>query len=69
MEKIITYLEQQLAEAYKIHNEEKRKEDKTKAYQSLVKIVMLEEMIENIKKEGQRNATLFLIRSNGFYLV
>lgn len=49
---IITYLEQELAEAYKIHNEEKMKKDKTKAYQSLVKIVMLEEMIENIKKEG-----------------
>lgn len=48
-EEIITYLETELAEAYKEHNEEKVKEDKAKAYHSLVKIVMLEQIIEDIK--------------------
>lgn len=48
-EEILNYLEEQLAEAYKWHNETKRNEDKGDAYASLVKIVMLEEIIENIK--------------------
>ncbi len=48
-EEIINYLETELAEAYKEHNEEKVKEDKTKAYASLVKIVMLEKILEDIK--------------------
>lgn len=46
---IIAYLESELAEAYKEHNETKRDEDKTKAYSSLVKIVMLEQILEDIK--------------------
>lgn len=48
-EEIMAYLEKELAEAYAIHNEEKTKEDKSKAYTSLVKIVMLEQIIEDIK--------------------
>jgi hypothetical protein len=46
---ILAYLETQLAEAYKEHNETKKNEDKQKAYSSLVKIVMLEQIIEDIK--------------------
>lgn len=49
-EEIIAYLEAELAEAYKMHNETKRNEDKGDAYASLVRIVMLEEILENIKK-------------------
>ena len=48
-EEILNYLETQLAEAYQWHNESKRNEDKGDAYASLVRIVMLEEIIENIK--------------------
>lgn len=48
-EEIKDYLEKELAEAYKVHNEEKIKEDKTKAFTSLVKIVMLEQILEDIK--------------------
>ena len=48
-EEIIAYLEAELAEAYKVHNEEKRKEDKSKAFISLIGIVMLEEILEKIK--------------------
>lgn len=48
-EEIIAYLEAQLEEAYKVHNETKRVADKAKAYASLVKIVMLEEILEEIK--------------------
>lgn len=48
-EEIIAYLEAELAEAYKVHNEEKVKEDKSKAYHSLVRIVMLEDILEKIK--------------------
>lgn len=46
---IIAYLESQLEEAYKVHNETKKDKDKAKAYSSLVKIVMLEEILEDIK--------------------
>ena len=49
-EEILNYLETKLAEAYKWHNESKRKEDKGDAYASLVRIVMLEEILEDIKK-------------------
>lgn len=48
-EEVIAYLEAELKEAYKVHNEEKMKENKAKAYQSLVKIVMLEQILEDIK--------------------
>ena len=48
-EEIKAYLEAELTEAYKEHNEEKVKEDKSKAFTSLVKIVVLEQIIEDIK--------------------
>lgn len=46
---IIAYLEAELAKAYEHHNETKRNKDKGDAYASLVRIVMLEEILENIK--------------------
>ena len=49
-EAIIAYLEAELEKAYAWHNESKRDEDKGDAYASLVRIVMLEEILENIKK-------------------
>lgn len=49
VEEIIAYLEAQLEEAYEWHNKSKRDEDKGDAYASLVRIVMLEEILENIK--------------------
>ena len=48
-EEIRAYLKAELAEAYKEHNETKRNKDKTRAYASLVKIVMLEQILEDIK--------------------
>ena len=48
-EQILAYLQSELEAAYKEHNETKRNEDKAKAYSSLVKIVMLEQIIEDIK--------------------
>jgi hypothetical protein len=50
---VVAYLEAELAEAYKIHNEEKVKENKAKAYNSLVIIVMLEEYLKEIKCKMQ----------------
>lgn len=47
---IIAYLEAELEKAYKEHNETKRNKDKGDAYASLVRIVMLEQIIEDIKK-------------------
>lgn len=49
-EEILNYLETKLEEAYKEHNETKRNKDKGDAYASLVRIVMLEQIIEDIKK-------------------
>ena len=49
-EEIINYLETELAEQYRLHNETKRNKDKGDAYASLVRIVMLEEILEKIKK-------------------
>mgnify|MGYP003299529732 CR=1 FL=1 len=46
---IIAYLEKELAKAYKEHNETKRNNDKGDAYASLVRIVMLEQILEDIK--------------------
>ena len=48
-EEIIAYLEEQLEGAYKEHNKAKRDEDKGDAYASLVRIVMLEQILEDIK--------------------
>jgi hypothetical protein len=48
-EEILAYLEAQLEEAYKWHNKAKREEDKGDAYASLVRIVMLEQILEDIK--------------------
>lgn len=48
-EEIIAYLEKELAEQYRFHNETKRDNDKGDAYASLVRIVMLEDILENIK--------------------
>lgn len=49
-EEITAYLEAELAKAYKEHNETKRNKDKGDAYASLVRIVMLEDILEDIKK-------------------
>lgn len=49
VEEIIAYLEEELADAYKVHNETKRGKDKSRAYSALVKIVMLEQILEDIK--------------------
>lgn len=48
-EEIIAYLEAELAEQYRVHNETKRDSDKGNAYASLVRIVMLEQILEDIK--------------------
>lgn len=48
-EEIIAYLETELAKAYEDHNNSKRNEDKGDAYASLVRIVMLEQILEDIK--------------------
>lgn len=48
-EEILRYLETKLAEAYEEHNIAKRCEDKGDAYSSLVRIVMLEQILEDIK--------------------
>lgn len=48
-EEILAYLEAELKKAYEDHNKAKRDEDKGDAYASLVRIVMLEQILEDIK--------------------
>lgn len=48
-EEIVKYLESELEQAYEMHNQTKRSESKSKAFTSLVKIVLLEQILEDIK--------------------
>ena len=48
-EEIIAYLEKELSTAVEMHNETKAN-NKAKAYQSLVKAVLIEHLLEEIKE-------------------